>query len=221
MKVQLGSIYKTKDELDSEYIICPIENYDRNKYLNKRLFIRTFFWCLFAFGLGYNLYWYNHSLNTIIDIIFKFIYIYIGSFYLMQLPHELIHLLFYPKTFTEKNIDIKFLNHKRLVTCISHSPISSQRLCFILILPFILFVVMPSTLCILNGYFNIYIYGFTAANAILSADDLLNVFLQFFKIVDNEDKFLYELLNVNELSTSKEDLNVETNIITTKNEIEN
>lgn len=221
MKVQLGSIYKTKDQLDSEYITCPIENYNRDKYLNRRLFIRTFFWGVFAFGLGYNLYWYNQSLSTIIDLISKFIYIYILSFYLMQIPHELVHLLFYPKTFTEKNIDIKFLNHKRLITCISHSPISSQRLCFTLMLPFILFVVIPTTLCMFNGYFNIYIYGFATANAILSADDLLNVFLQFFKASENGEKFLYELPNTSELFTAKEDLNVESNIITIKNEIEN
>lgn len=220
MKVQLGSIYKTKDQLDSEYIICPIENYDRAKYLNRRLLIRTFLGCIFAFGLGYNLYWDNQSLGVIIDLISKYIYMYILSFYLMQIPHEFIHLLFYPKTFTEKNIDVRFFNHKRLVTTISHSPISSKRLCFILLLPFVLFALIP-TIYMLNGYFNIYIYGFAAANAVLSADDLLNVLLLFVKISENNEKFLYEIPNTNGFFTSKENLNDESNIITTENEIEN
>lgn len=204
MKVQLGAIYKTKDQWDSEYLLCPIENYSRNKYLNKRLLIRTTFFSFFAFIFGYSLYWFSDSISGMIDYILAFVYTYILSFYLMQPIHEFTHLVFYPKTFTDKNITIRFFNNKRLVTCISHSPISSLRLCFILMLPFILFTLLPG-IYMLNINFNIYIYAFIVANAILSSDDIFNTLLQFFVKSENDEKYLYELPNVS-LNESQENL---------------
>lgn len=213
MKFELGAIYKTKEQRDSEYIICPIRNYNRDKYLNKRLLIRTILWCIFAFGLGYNLYWFNESIYQMRNFIFTFLLVYVVSFYLLQIPHEFLHLVFYPKTFTDKDIEVKFLNNKRLVTCISHSPISSIRLCCILIIPFALFTLFP-LIYLSNSDFNIYLYGIITSNAILSSDDLINIILQFFIPPENGLKFLYELDNIKDTSLdNKENLDDKDDII--------
>ena len=53
MKIVLGRFIKKKDEFDSENIVCPIKGYDRDKYLNRRIFFRILFILIYGFGLGY------------------------------------------------------------------------------------------------------------------------------------------------------------------------
>ena len=43
MKIVLGRFIKKKEEFDSENIVCPIKGYDRDKYLNRRIFFRILF----------------------------------------------------------------------------------------------------------------------------------------------------------------------------------
>lgn len=42
MKIVLGRFIKKKDEFDSENIVCPIKGYDRDKYLNRRIFLEFY-----------------------------------------------------------------------------------------------------------------------------------------------------------------------------------
>ena len=62
MRITLGRIIKKQGDYDSENIICPIENYNRDKYLNRRILIRIIFILLYGYGFGYMLasYFYNY-----------------------------------------------------------------------------------------------------------------------------------------------------------------
>lgn len=180
MKITLGRIIKKPGDYDSENIICPIENYNRDKYLNRRILIRILFILLYGYGFGYMLASYSTTIQDIKIIIINFIIFYILSFYLIQIPHEFIHTLFYKKPFKNTNNSLVFFNNKRIVTSELNEEIHPTLLCFNLIMPFILFSLLPLIVVKCLGEFDLYLYSLSFANAILSSDDLLNIVLQFF-----------------------------------------
>lgn len=180
MKITLGRIIKKPGDYDSENIICPIENYNRDKYLNRRILIRILFILLYGYGFGYMLASYSTTIRDIKIIIINFIIFYILSFYLIQIPHEFIHTLFYKKPFKNTNNSLIFFNNKRIVTSELNEEIHPTLLCFNLIMPFILFSLLPLIVVKCLGEFDLYLYSLSFANAILSSDDLLNIVLQFF-----------------------------------------
>ena len=169
MKIVLGRFIKKKEEFDSENIVCPIKGYDRDEYLNRRIFFRILFILIYGFGLGYII---GLTSVTIHDVKVN-----ICNFYLIQIPHEFIHMLFYPNPF--KNNKMIFFNKKRIVTTELSEFIKPLLLVLSLITPFILFSILPLIAIYFIG-FNIYLYTLSFANAILSSDDLLNIILQLF-----------------------------------------
>ena len=196
MRITLGRFIKKAGDHDSENIICPIENYDRDKYLNRRILIRILFILLYGFGFGYMLASYSTNIRDIKIIIVNFIIFYILSFYLIQIPHEFIHTLFYNKPFKNINNSLVFFNKKRIVTSELNEEIHPALLCFNLIIPFILFSVLPLIAIEWLGEFDLYLYSLSFANAILSSDDLLNIILQFFvKTNENGYKQLFVIPN--------------------------
>ena len=73
MKIVLGRFIKKKDEFDSENIVCPIKGYDRDKYLNRRIFFRILFILIYGFGLGYIIGLASVTIHDVKVIIFNFI----------------------------------------------------------------------------------------------------------------------------------------------------
>ena len=196
MRITLGRFIKKAGDYDSENIICPIENYDRDKYLNRRILIRILFILLYGFGFGYMLAIYDTTIQEIKVTIVNFIIFYILSFYLIQIPHEFIHTLFYKKPFKNINNSLVFFNKKRIVTSELNEEIHPTLLCFNLIIPFILFSVLPLIAIEWLGEFDLYLYSLSFANAILSSDDLLNIILQsFVKTNENGYKKLFVIPN--------------------------
>ena len=196
VKIVLGRFIKKAGDYDSENIICPIENYDRDKYLNRRILIRILFILLYGYGFGYMLASYATTIQEIKVIIVNCVIFYILSFYLIQIPHEFIHTLFYKKPFKNNNNSLVFFNKKRIVTSQLNEEIHSALLCFNLIMPFILFSVLPLIAIAWLGEFDLYLYSLSFANAILSSDDLLNIILQFFvKTNENGYKRLFIIPN--------------------------
>ena len=180
MKITLGRFIKNPGDYDSKNIICPIENYNRDKYLNRRMLIRILFIILYGYGFGYMLAIYSTTITDIKITIANCIIFYILSFYLIQIPHEFIHTLFYKNPFKNTNNNLVFFNNKRIITSELNEEISPTLLIFNLIMPFILFSLLPLILIKCLGKFDLYLYSLSFANAILSSDDLLNMFLQFF-----------------------------------------
>lgn len=196
MRITLGRIIKKQGDYDSENIICPIENYNRDKYLNRRILIRILFILLYGYGFGYMLASYSTNIQDVKIIIVNFIIFYILSFYLIQIPHEFIHTLFYNKPFKNTNNSLVFFNKKRIVTSELNEEIHPALLYFNLIMPFILFSILPLIAIEWLGEFDLYLYSISFANAILSSDDLLNIILQFFvKTNENGYKRLFIIPN--------------------------
>lgn len=221
MRITLGRFIKKAGDHDSENIICPIENYDRDKYLNRRILIRILFILLYGFGFGYMLAIYDTTIQEIKVTIVNFIIFYILSFYLIQIPHEFIHTLFYKKPFKNTNNSLVFFNKKRIVTSELNEEIHPALLCFNLIMPFILFSVLPLIVIEWLGEFDLYLYSLSFANAILSSDDLLNIILQFFvKTNENGYKQLFVIPNNYDYLISN---NIEENFVesTVKSEFDN
>lgn len=228
MRITLGRFIKKAGDHDSENIICPIENYDRDKYLNRRILIRILFILLYGFGFGYMLAIYDTTIQEIKVTIVNFIIFYILSFYLIQIPHEFIHTLFYKKPFKNTNNSLVFFNKKRIVTSELNEEIHPALLCFNLIMPFILFSVLPLIVIEWLGEFDLYLYSLSFANAILSSDDLLNIILQFFvKTNENGYKKLFVIPNnydyLIENDIFSESNNIEENFVesTVKSEFDN
>lgn len=196
MRIDLGRFIKRKEDYDSENIISPIKDYNRDKYLNRRVFIRILFTLIYGYGFGYILAIEATTIQEIKITIINFIVFYILSFYLIQIPHEFIHTLFYKKPFKNSGNTLVFFNKKRIVTSELNEEIHSTLLCLSLIMPFILFSIMPLIIIQYLGYVDLYLYSLSFANAILSSDDLLNIILQLF-VKPNEKGFkrLYVIPN--------------------------
>lgn len=110
-----------------------------------------------------------------------------------------------------------FFNKKRIVTSELNEEIHPALLCFNLIMPFILFSVLPLIAIECLGEFDLYLYSLSFSNAILSSDDLLNIVLQFF-VKPNEGgyKKLFIIPNNYDYLIESEDL-LESNYIKSDN----
>lgn len=195
MQIVLGRFIKKKEDFDSENIICPIKDYDRDKYLNRRIIIRTLFVILYGYGLGYTIGLNFNTINDIKITLINFTLFYVLNFYLIQIPHEFIHVLFYSKGFTSKKNKIVFFNKKRIVTTELKEDTNNWIMILSLITPFLVFSILP-ILLINNIGFDIYLYTLSFANAILSSEDLLNIILLLFsKKNDKGKKALYVIPN--------------------------
>ncbi|MEN8076259.1 metalloprotease family protein [Clostridioides difficile] len=195
MIITIGRFIKKKGDYDSENIICPIEDYNRDKFLNRRIFVRVLFALLYCFGFGYMLAFNSGSIKDVKISILNFVLFYIVSFYLIQIPHEFIHTIFYKMPFKNKKNRLVFFNKKRIVTTELEENIRPVMLCISLITPFILFTIIPLITIKYIG-FDLYLYSLSFANAILSSDDIVNIVLQLFvKKGDNGYKKLFVIPN--------------------------
>lgn len=195
MIITVGRFIKKKGDYDSENIICPIEDYNRDKFLNRRIFVRVLFSVFYCFGFGYMLAFNAGSIADVKISSLNFILFYIVSFYLIQIPHEFIHTIFYKMPFRNKKNSLVFFNKKRIVTTELEESINPIMLCISLITPFILFTIIPLIAIKYIG-FDLYLYSLSFANAILSSDDIVNIILQLFvKKDDNGYKRLFVIPN--------------------------
>ena len=192
MTLEKGIFLRAKDEYDCEFILSPISNFNRTTYLKLRLLIRTILSLPLAFYLGYSLYYTCNSIVDIKSFILSFIITYILSFYLIQIPHELIHYIIYSNFLSDQKAKIKLFNRKRLITSTYNGEINYTRSLLGLIAPVLIISSILSVILILKG-FNIVIYGVMWANLIISAEDILNIFIY---ISSNDvSKGIYELPN--------------------------
>ena len=192
MTLEKGIFLRAKDEYDCEFILSPISNFNRTTYLNLRLLIRTILSLPLALYLGYSLYYTCNSIVDIKSFILSFIITYILSFYLIQIPHELIHYIIYSNFLSDQKAKIKLFNRKRLITSTYNGEINYTRSLLSLIAPVLIISSILSVILILKG-FNIVIYGVMWANLIISAEDILNIFIY---ISSNDvSKGIYDLPN--------------------------
>ena len=102
---------------------------------------------------------YSTTITDIKITIANCIIFYILSFYLIQIPHEFIHTLFYKNPFKNTNNNLVFFNNKRIITSELNEEISPTLLIFNLIMPFITLLTSNSNLLLLILLLNIIRYN--------------------------------------------------------------
>lgn len=135
---------------------------------------------LYAFGLGYSLFFFG---DNFIKVGVKFVLILIPLYYIIDLPYSIIKSLLLPKVFSNDEIIIALNPLTLESTIITKSVVSKSRYILSILIPFILFSVVPT---ILSYYleFNFYLYLIASAAAIISMKDiiyLLNILKYNFK----------------------------------------
>ena len=73
MRISLGKFIKKAGDYDSENIVCPIEDYDRDKYLNRRILIRILFILLYGYGFGYMLAIESSTIQNLKMVVINFV----------------------------------------------------------------------------------------------------------------------------------------------------
>ncbi|GAB6170249.1 hypothetical protein JCM1393_27090 [Clostridium carnis] len=189
------------------------ETIDKKNYMSIILISKIILACFYAFGLGYSLF---YCADNMVTTGFIFLGLLILCCFALEIPHEFIHLLFFPQALKNKETYLEY-NYKKLqATTYSENKLTKFRFLCMLITPFILLTIIPT---IISYYleFNIYLYAIASANAIISGSDLIFFIIMLYKasfktdILVNNSKFML----VNENLTNKE-LSVDN----TKNNIE-
>lgn len=217
MKISIGKFFRNKSDFDNANIICPIEFFNRDKYLNLRLLIRVLFISLFGFGFGYSIYFNISSTSDLKVYLISFALLYFFIFYLIQIPHEFIHAIFYKNPFKDNINKLLFFNKKRLLTSELTQPIKGYGLFLSLISPFFIFTIIPLiAICIIG--FNLNLFALSFANAILSSEDLLNIILQLISGNNNGYKSLFVIPNNYDYLLNVDSNNNTNNIDYTSNE---
>ncbi len=191
MRIKLGKMFRNKKEWDCENIICPIENYNRIRYLNLRMLIRVLCALPYMYFLGRRIFYDCNSAKQIVDYIIRFTVYYIATFYLLQLLHEFIHLITLPNPFAKRN-KLLFLNKKRIFTVSLDNKYHIFNLIFSLIMPFIIFSIIPILLIYFWRY-DLFLLSLSLASTVLCSDDILNVIL----LLKHNDKELKTLTTLN------------------------
>ena len=158
--------------------------YDLDKKFLVKLFFQVIIICCYAFGLGYSLFYLDNLLMNV----GIFLLLLILSYLIMLIPHELVHYICYPN---KDNVIIKHNLLKLKFTACIDGTISKQLALISLILPFIIFSIIPSIIIYLSS-FNLFLYAIASANAIKSSKDIYN----YIFIIKNISK--NELLKINE-----------------------
>ena len=141
-----------------------------------KLLIELIMACIYAFGLGYNLFYLDRVLKT--GLIF--LVLLVVSYLFIIIPHEFLHVLCYK---TKDNVIIRYSLIKLKLVSYFDGTISKSRALVLIILPFIVFTIIPTVASYLLG-FNIFLYAIASANSIKSGVDLLN----FIFVIKNAPK---------------------------------
>ncbi|AYE32976.1 metalloprotease family protein [Clostridium septicum] len=169
---------------NDEDLLESVNNLTTYKFNFINLLIKISISIIYAFGLGYSLFYCN---GKIISTFIRFLMLFLLTYYLIKVLHEFIHALTLPKIFSN-NVNLLF-NFKTLsVNVYSNSSVSKYRIIFFLLIPIIILTFIPTILSYLLG-FNIYLYVLASVNAILSSKDILNLILVI-KNINNDYNIL-------------------------------
>lgn len=153
----------TEDSLDNHNII------DKENYSSVIFFLKVLVATLYAFGLGYSLFFLG---DDFIHVGKLFLALLIISYIFIEYPYAFIKALFLPKVLKKDNINLEINPFTMAIDIRSKIKISKVRIIFSLIIPCILFAVIP-TIASYMLEFNIYLYAIAAAAAIISTKDII------------------------------------------------
>lgn len=153
-----------------------IYDLDKKSFISLKLLVDLIIACIYAFGLGYSLFYLDNPIKTGA----LFLGILAASYLILIIPHEFLHVLCYPN---KKNIIIGYTLSKLKFISYIKETISKPRILLSLILPFVIFSIIPSIIIYLFD-FNLFLYAIASANAIKSSRDIFN----FILIIKNAPK---------------------------------
>lgn len=162
------SILNNFNELNDESIEnCFIVNKENLSTLI--LTVKVIISLLFAFGLGYSLFFFGENY---IEVGLKFLSLLIISYIFIDFPLSFFKALLLPKSFSKDKI-VLFLNPFNLsIDICSNIRLSKGVVIFSFLFPYIIFAIIPTVL----NYkleFNIYLYLLATVSAIAGAKDFI------------------------------------------------
>ena len=155
------------------------ETYDDNviiykrKYSSKIIFIKVIVALLYAFGLGYSLFFFG---DNFIKVGLFFLPLLIISYILMEFPYALLQSLLLPKAFSHDNINLYFNPFTLAISITSKARITKIRVILSLITPFLILSLIP-TLASFLLEFNVYYYAIGSAAAIIGTKYIIYALL--------------------------------------------
>lgn len=181
LKGNLPDTSKNQYLTDNFKLIYTIKE---KSFLYISLFIEVLIACIYAFGLGYSLSFFDNLFKT--GIIFLIL---LGiSYLIIIIPHEFLHVLFYK---TKDNVTINYNLWQLRFISYFDGIISKRRALILISTPFIILSIIPTIISYLLG-FNLFLYALASANAIKSGIDVLNLILIFINVPNNSNLIINE-----------------------------
>ncbi|MCF0148496.1 MAG: DUF3267 domain-containing protein [Clostridium sp.] len=174
----------TEDDLDNYNII------DKENYSSIIFFLKVPVALSYAFGLGYSLFFLG---DDYIHVGKTFLALLIISYIFIEFPYAFIKALFLPKVLKKDNINLEINPFTMAINIKSKIKISKVRIIFSLIVPCILFAVIP-TIASYMLEFNIYLYAIASSAAIISVKDIIYLLI----LIKNNSLGSYIKLESNE-----------------------
>ena len=157
----------TENTLDNDTII------DKSNYSSIILFSKVIVATLYAFGLGYSLFFLG---DDFINVGLLFLALLVISYILIEYPYAFLKALFLPKVFDKDNINLKLNPFTSAIDIVSKFAISKGRIIISILLPFIILVVVPTIVSYVLE-FNMYLYLIASASAIIATKDIIYLFV--------------------------------------------
>ncbi len=157
---------------DENLIENTLENdviIDKSNYSSIILFLKVVVATLYAFGLGYSLFFLG---DDFVHVGLLFLALLVISYILIEYPYAFLKALFLPKVFDKDNINLKLNPFTSAIDIVSKIPISKGRIAISILLPFILLVVVP-TIVSYKLEFNMYLYLIASSSAIIATKDII------------------------------------------------
>jgi hypothetical protein len=201
-----------KDDTISNYLLDQYtEGYIIKKdFFNIILFIKVVVASIYAFGLGYSLFFVG---DNFIKIGIKFLFLLIGLYIFIELPYALFKALLLPKVFNKDIIKLELYPFNMSISISSKKPVPKERILISLILPFLVFALIP-TIASYTLEFDILLYAIASSSAIISVQDLIFFILLVFdnsikgSLIMTPSEYIDSNINLNEISL---DLNEDNN----------
>ena len=160
-----------KDETISNYLLDEYtEGYIIKKdFFNIILFIKVVVASIYAFGLGYSLFFLG---DNFIKVGIKFLFLLIVLYFFIELPYGLFKALLLPKVFNNDIIKLELYPFNMSISISSKKPVPKERLLISLIVPFLVFALIP-TIVSYTLEFDVLLYAIASSSAIISVKDLI------------------------------------------------
>ena len=161
------AILKKRDYLNEEFIDNSLY-IDKENHFSKILFIKVIVALIYAFYLGYNLFF---SGDNYIKYGVKFLMLLILIYLFIDLPYNIFKALFLPGAFEKNNIILEINPFNLAIDITTKKEISKISLIFSILISILIFSLIPNILLIIYG-FNIYTYAVASATTIYIVRDL-------------------------------------------------